>query len=209
MTIISLTSIPPRFPRLGLVLESLVAQGADKVVLALARQYEQFPGVVTPPPLPNGVEIIWSEDIGPATKIIAAQRVFPDTEIIYCDDDCLYAPGWLAALCDGPSIRAGSVFDARRLKRRNGTVAQGFAGVRLPAGFAPFTPPPAACRLADDLWLSAQMAVRGAKITHCRTARAYVTPLNLGHQLQDIDRRDTYKVGCEAVHAALGVWPPA
>ncbi len=209
MTIISLTSIPPRFPTLGPVLESLVAQGADKVILALARRYARFAGSVTPPPLPRSVEIVWSADAGPATKIIAAQRAHPDAEIVYCDDDCLYAPGWLDALCDGPGVRAGSVFDARRLKRKGGVVAQGFAGVRLPAGFAPFTPPPEACRLADDLWLSAEMAARGVAITHCRATRAHVRPLGLSHGLQDLDRRRIYQQAVEVVHATWGVWPPA
>lgn len=209
MTIISLTTIPPRFPQLGPVLESLLAQGADKVVLALAREYDRFPGPVTPPALPRGVEIIWSKDFGPATKVIAAQRAFPDTEIIYCDDDCLYGNGWLSALCDRPGVSAGSVFDARRLKRRYGLVAQGFAGVRLPAAFAPFTPPPVACRLSDDLWLSAEMAARHVEISCCRAARACVTPLERDHGLQDIDRRHAYEVGVEAADAAFGVWPLA
>ncbi|WP_372614936.1 hypothetical protein [Aquicoccus sp.] len=208
MTILSLTSVPPRFAQLGPVLASLVGQGADRVILALARQYTRFPGPVTPPALPEGVKIIWSEDFGPATKILAAQRAYPDAEIVYCDDDCLYAPGWLSALRDGPGVRAGSVFDARRLKRQGGVVAQGFAGVRLPAGFAPFTPPPAACLLADDLWLSAEMAARGVSITSSRAARAHVTTLKSSHGLQDLDRRDTYEQAVAIVHSIWRVWPP-
>ncbi|KPP85149.1 MAG: hypothetical protein HLUCCO07_11055 [Rhodobacteraceae bacterium HLUCCO07] len=100
------------------------------------------------------------------------------------------------------------MFDARRLKRQGGLVAQGFAGVRLPAGFAPFTPPPAACLLADDLWLSAEMAARGVSITSSRAARSHVTTLKSSHGLQDLDRLGTYEQAVAIVHSIWGVWPP-
>ena len=52
-SVISLTSIPPRFATLGPVLETLTAQGADAVVLALPRTYRRFPGATEAPPLPG------------------------------------------------------------------------------------------------------------------------------------------------------------
>ncbi|WP_137699536.1 hypothetical protein [Marimonas lutisalis] len=209
MTVISLTSIPPRFSGLGPVLESLLAQGAERVVLALPRAYARFPGPVSPPPVPGGVEILWCDDQGPATKLLAAQAACPGADIVYCDDDCVYGPGWLAALGAGaaPGVAAaGAVFDVARLKRRGGLVAQGFAGVLIPAGLR-FAPPPAACRAADDLWLSAQMALAGLKIRPCPEARAKVTPFAAPAPLQDENRADHYARAAEHIQMETGLWP--
>ena len=209
MTVISLTSIPPRFGQLGPVLECLLAQGANRVVLALSRSYQRFPGPVTPPPLPHGVELLWCGDIGPGAKLVPAQAMFPDAPVAYCDDDCLYTSDWLSALRAGSSqsiAAAGSVFDLRRLKRRGGLVAQGFSGVLLPAGFQ-FPPPPGPCRNADDLWFSAQMELAGLEVAACPTARNCVTPLDAPEGLQQRDRSNVYADAACHIHDTLGIWP--
>lgn len=96
--IISLTSIPPRFPDLKEQLRCLVNQTIppEKVILYLSRHYKRFPdwdGSL--PEVPEGVEIrVIDEDWGPATKILPALRDFrgEDIEILYCDDDQFYQP---------------------------------------------------------------------------------------------------------------------
>lgn len=96
MLIISLSSIPPRFPRIGPTLESLLAQRvkADRVLLFIPRAYPRFPGwdgVL--PKVPKGVEIRrCAVDYGPATKVLAAVRDFrgQDCQILFCDDDRIY-----------------------------------------------------------------------------------------------------------------------
>lgn len=209
MTVISLTSIPPRFDRLGAVLESLMAQGADRVVLALSRDYVRFPGPVSPPPVPVGVEIIWGEDDGPAGKFLTAQAACPDARVVICDDDCIYAPGWLGALeaaHDGRNAVAGSVFDVARLGRIGGLVAQGFAGVLLPAGLC-LPKPPDACRYADDLWLSAVLEQQGVAITPCPEARALVTALEAPDPLQAEARSEVYERAAREIERGLGLWP--
>lgn len=211
MTVVSLTSVPPRFAGLGPVLASLLAQGAETVVLSLPRRFDRFPGAFDAPALPDGVELLWSdEDFGPATKLIPAQRAFPGRQIAICDDDCLYGPGWLTALqaaSDPGMAVTGSAFPVSRLKRQGGRVAQGFAGVLVPATFE-CPPPPAPCRDADDLWLSAQLDRAGVEIVESPDARMRVRPLSAPKPLQDDARPETYALAAAHIHAVLGIWPP-
>lgn len=205
---ISLTSVPPRFAGLGPVLETLLAQGADAVCLCIPDSFARFPGAVHLPALPAGVTLLRGMDHGPASKVLAAQARFPDAELVYCDDDCLYADGWLAALRDGPAgtVAAGSCFPVARLKRAGDLVAQGFAGVRLPPGLT-MAPPPEGCRAADDLWFSGQIAAAGIEIVHRAKARALVRPLDAPQGLQEEDRPEAYRVALDTITTRLGVWP--
>lgn len=101
-TLITLSSIPPRFEVLGPTLESLVAQDRTAAIeLWIPRSYRRFPewdGCL--PDVPAGVTIRRCDrDWGPATKIVPAvleaiERNAPDRELLLCDDDNLYAPDW-------------------------------------------------------------------------------------------------------------------
>ncbi|WP_299353666.1 hypothetical protein [uncultured Shimia sp.] len=96
--IVSLSSIPPRFPELARSLDSLLAQSVppERVILYLSQNYARFPdwdGQL--PEVPKGVEIrIVDEDYGPATKLLPALREFAgqDIDILFCDDDQIYQP---------------------------------------------------------------------------------------------------------------------
>lgn len=103
MTLITLTSIPPRFGLIGPTLEALVAQaGVDGVELYLPRQYQRFPdwdGAL--PKVPAGVTLHRVDvDYGPATKVLpAAQRYRgQNVRLLFCDDDRAYRPGWAQGL---------------------------------------------------------------------------------------------------------------
>lgn len=102
MRVISLTSIPPRFGSLGPTLHSLLRQGADEVRLYVPATYRRFPdwsGAL--PEVPSGISIRRCEvDHGPATKILPACRDLrgTDAQILFCDDDGEFAPGWAARL---------------------------------------------------------------------------------------------------------------
>ncbi|MEY2956521.1 MAG: hypothetical protein RL123_1249 [Pseudomonadota bacterium] len=106
MAVISLSSIPSRFPALERVLPALLAQdiGDVAIELYLPRRYRRFPDHDgTLPRVPPGVEIVRvDEDLGPATKILHAveRHRSADTPILYCDDDVLYAPGWARGLIE-------------------------------------------------------------------------------------------------------------
>ncbi|MDU8909672.1 hypothetical protein [Aestuariicoccus sp. MJ-SS9] len=213
---ISLTSIPPRFGGLGPALECLLAQGWDRVVLALPRTYRRFPGPVTPPPLPAGVTLLWAtRDYGPATKLLTvAKDAATGDMILYCDDDCLYAPGWARALQDvhtPGTVTCASSFPLSRLKRRGGRIAQGFGGDLVQAGAldeAAFKVPDAAFRV-DDLWLSATYERQGFDVRDCPSARACVTPLRAPAPLQDTQRAADMSAAARHIHQVFGIWPPA
>ena len=102
MRILSLTSIPPRFAGLGPCLETLLDQDADQVRLYLPGQYRRFPNWDgTLPKVPTGVTICrCKQDYGPATKVLPACRDLRGVEaqILFCDDDCISAPGWAERL---------------------------------------------------------------------------------------------------------------
>jgi hypothetical protein len=101
--IISLTSIPSRFPYLFESLKSLLDQNAaDEVRLYIPKEYRRFPeydGRL--PNVPEGVTICQIEnDLGPATKILPACRDFKgeDVQILFCDDDGSFPSGWAKKL---------------------------------------------------------------------------------------------------------------
>ncbi len=99
-TIITLASIPPRFDALGPTLQSLLAQDlpADEVRLYVPTGFRRFPNWDgTLPAVPKGVRIhVTHKDLGPATKVLPAARELRgrNVDILFCDDDRLYDPGW-------------------------------------------------------------------------------------------------------------------
>ena len=106
MLIVSLSSIPPRFDKLGPTLDCLLNQTAqiDRIILYIPNHYRRFPdwdGVL--PDVPEGVEIHRVDgDLGPATKVLYAAREFrgQDVDILLCDDDRRYKPHWAQAFMD-------------------------------------------------------------------------------------------------------------
>lgn len=106
MLIVSLSSIPPRFDKLGPTLDCLLNQTAqiDRIILYIPNNYRRYPewdGAL--PDVPEGVEIHRCEaDLGPATKVLYASREFrgQDIDILLCDDDRRYKPHWAQAFVD-------------------------------------------------------------------------------------------------------------
>ena len=99
--IISLSTIPSRFPSLIRTLESLQAQSlsVEAVLVYVPDSYRRFPDWDgTLPELPKGVELRRCEDWGPATKVLAAARDYQDedVQIVFCDDDRVYSPNLVA-----------------------------------------------------------------------------------------------------------------
>lgn len=94
---ISLTSYPPRFARLHLVLRALLSQtvAADRVVLWLDEGHDALlPPEVTALPVEIRICPAWRS----YKKIVPALLAFPDSHIVTADDDVYYGPDWLAGL---------------------------------------------------------------------------------------------------------------
>lgn len=165
------------------------------------------------PALPVGVELLrTADDLGPAGKLLAPAAAFPNADILYCDDDWLYAPGWAdafrAARAPGRVV-AASTWPVERIGRSGGTVAQGFAGVLVPAGVAArIPPPPHEAWAVDDIWLSGWFAGLGLEVVEAPGARALCRPLASPGALQESAARDAANRAAAArIHADLGIWP--
>lgn len=112
--VISLTTIPSRFPKIEPTLEALLAQTAhvEEIRLNVPCRYRRFPDYDgTLPEVPAGIRIVRpEEDLGPATKVLftaAELRGEEDVQILFCDDDRRYAPDWAATLSKLQAERAG------------------------------------------------------------------------------------------------------
>jgi hypothetical protein len=98
--VISLTTIPPRFPYLLENLKCLLEQTAavESINLYIPRTYRRF--TYSPediPTLPEGVVLhIIDEDLGPATKALPACKQYKgqDVLILFGDDDKVYDKNW-------------------------------------------------------------------------------------------------------------------
>ncbi|WP_422033176.1 hypothetical protein [Roseovarius sp.] len=229
MYAIALTSIPPRLPRLGPVLASLLAQepAPARVILCLPEQWARFPGGGALPAMPEGIERLdVPEDLGPATKAVGPARALAGQveRLIYCDDDWLMPQGWAGALLSaqrkGEAV-AASGWTVDRLTRRSGArpgcvdIAQGFSGVLIDPrwlagdGMAP----PSAAWAVDDIWLSGQLARQGIAIRLATGARAGMAPAyDDGHALQDAaiggrTRHEANMACVEVLTRRYGIWP--
>lgn len=106
MTVISLTSIPPRFDLLRQTLSSLLRQRGpvDEIRVNIPRAYRRFPeGSFSMPELPEGARlVVVDQDYGPATKVLPTIAAFRGTDrtIIYCDDDRVVHPEFARNLID-------------------------------------------------------------------------------------------------------------
>ncbi len=231
MYVITLTTIPPRFAGLGAVLESLLAQRPRpfRICLCLPDRYARFPGAHARPAVPAGVEIHRANrDLGPATKVLPLARALrgQDIDLIYCDDDCLYRPGWaqalLAARPNKGTAVAASGFGIERLRRRpsalpgDADIAQGFGGVLVrPEMFdAAAQEIPDALQAVDDIWLSGHLARRGIPIRLSPAARRLCrpragAPAALQKAMPGGRSRAQLNAECAAhFHQRYGIWPP-
>ena len=222
--VISLTTVPPRFSALGPVLASLAQQGAAEVWPWVPPTYDRFPDQdIRLPDVPPGVTLRRSpRDHGPATKCIPAlAELGPKDELLICDDDAIYGPGWAAGfLAERARHRdaaiAASSYPVTRvdpaLRRDAGTIVQGFAGVLLRADMLASHTIAARDRAVDDIWLSAQLAARGTEIVTAPHLGKLVRPRGANHgALQDstlggASRAKNNRTSLEALRLELGIW---
>lgn len=98
--IVSLSSIPSRFPLVRKTLDCLITQSAriDEIWLVLPRRYRRFPDYDgSLPDVPDGIRVVRpDDDLGPATKVLAAAEMLrgEDCSLLFCDDDQHYHQTW-------------------------------------------------------------------------------------------------------------------
>lgn len=106
-TILSLSTVPPRFKVVGENLAALLKQSVkvEAINLYVPKKYRRF--TYSPsdlPKLPEGINLrIIEDDLGPATKVLPAVKEYrgQDVQIIFCDDDKVYNKNWVKRLIDG------------------------------------------------------------------------------------------------------------
>lgn len=112
-TIVSLSTIPPRFGGLSPTLTSLLGQNPPvrEIRLNIPMTYRRFPdwdGRL--PEVPEGVTIHrCAEDLGPAAKILPTAKALrgEEVDLLFCDDDKIYDPGWHARFKAQAALRPG------------------------------------------------------------------------------------------------------
>ena len=132
-TILSLSTIPPRFKHLRSTLRSLQRQSEpfQEIRLYIPLKYRRFPqwdGVL--PRVPAGVEIHRCDvDYGPATKVLPAARDLKNqnVHIVFCDDDRAYGRHWHATLRREAQTHPGTCIAAL------GAILHDIDPTRLPA----------------------------------------------------------------------------
>lgn len=227
---ICLTSIPARFALLARQTARLRRDfpGA-RILVTLPRVYRRFPGEVPRPELAPGVERLDApRDFGPLCKVYPA-RVLPQTcDLIWCDDDCHYLPGWAEALRASrqhpDDAVASSGFAVTRLLKdapapaaQTLDIVQGFGGVLLRAGLLPpdAMEAPDLAFGVDDVWLSGLLARDGITCRMSRAARMRVAPMpGAPEPLQDaviagMRRDQANKATARFLRETFGIWPPA
>jgi hypothetical protein len=113
--ILSLTTVPPRFPYVGESLTALLKQTAniEAINLYVPKTYRRFSYSLTDlPKLPHGVNLrLIEEDLGPASKVLPAAKEYrgQDVSILFCDDDKVYDRNWAQRFVDASAERPDSV----------------------------------------------------------------------------------------------------
>lgn len=132
--VVSLTSIPPRFPHLKNTLDDLLNQSIPitEVRINIPNRYRRFPDWDgTLPSVPRGVRISRAEeDFGPATKVLPTLLDVndDDTEVIFCDDDHHYDINWAQRFVGARTLNPTSCIAAfgydidERVPRHEGSI---------------------------------------------------------------------------------------
>ncbi|WP_347987297.1 hypothetical protein [Methylomonas sp. AM2-LC] len=201
--IVSLTSYPPRFPKLPLTLKCLLSQSIkpDHLILWISHDDKH---ALTPEILALqdvGLEINFCDDLRSFTKIIPTLINYPDSIVVTADDDLYYWSTWLEDLtkayqedsrsvichrahqirCNGdgyPLPYNDWVFDTGIQKVSPLIFLTGVGGVLYPSGI--FHPDvldvdqfKKLCPYADDVWLYWMVRLNGAMVRKIGPVRVH------------------------------------
>lgn len=187
--VVTLTSIPDRRDSLAPALFSLIDQTwpADRILLAWPDKSLRTGAAYPPPPdLPEGVDILRCEDVGPATKLLPALVAEPDALLIVVDDDVIYPADFIETLVRAHRRDPAAALGWRGWRVEPGRDPRDYLHVFATAMHAPcdvdillgtwgyLVPPgaldgavhdfsgwPPEVRWVDDIWISGHLARRG------------------------------------------------
>lgn len=210
--IVSLSTFGDRIHGTALTVETLLEQTVkpNRIILNLGRQFEgkgMIPGSLKLLER-RGLEIRFSRDIGPYTKLLPTMRDFPNAVIITVDDDMLYGFDMVSRLVSehikAPADIVG--FRCREMETRGEKFISPFLNWRyapndadpslklLPEGVYGILYPPRSldervydeklfmdlCPSADDFWFKAMSMLKGTLVR-----KAYADPETVRSTLSD------------------------
>ena len=169
----SLTTIPPRAASCRLALDSLIHQ-VDQIYLSVSRTYRRFGDWVPWPylaeePYRSKVTVVYTEDLGPATKYLGAlPQISPDAWIFICDDDQEYHPTLISRMMNSVGEIAVYQNHYELIKEKtSGGLIHGYVGLLVHASLLqdlPAFPLPYAAQFVDDQWMSIYCFLKDIKI---------------------------------------------
>lgn len=213
--IVSLSTFGHRIHGVALTIETLMEQTVkpNRIILNLGKEFEgrgRIPGSLKLLER-RGLEIRFTRDIGPYTKLLPTLRDFPDATIITVDDDILYDYDLVSNLVNEHINHPADVIASRCriIETERGKVrlpfllwdfARNGAGADmkfLPEGVRGILYPPKAldervfdeetfmklCPTTDDFWLKAMSMLKGTTVRKCYTENEQV---NLKNEKSDL-----------------------
>jgi len=169
----SLTTIPPRAESCRLALDSLLGQ-VDQIYLSVSRSYRRFGDWVPWPylaeePYSSKVTLVYTEDLGPATKYLGGLgQISSDSWIFVCDDDQEYHPTLVARMMNSVNETAVYQNHYESIKQKtSGGLIHGYVGLLVHASLLedlPTFPLPPAAQFVDDQWMSIYCFLKGIQI---------------------------------------------
>lgn len=210
--VVSLTTIPPRLPKLEPVLQALVDQPVVNVVY-LNLPYKCAKTGTKYDPLPpflstmKKLKVQRCEDYGPLTKLLPtlAAEQDPTTVIIVCDDDMLYdGRRWATELVE--AVEPGTVASYDTWKDKTAfpmgwsnddemTILMGYKGFALqrkvfePGYLQFFLNLSKACKYGDDFSISYYLKAKGVKIVQVAEPFGVIEDLS-DHGMPEVSLRE-------------------
>ena len=189
--VVSLTTIPPRLPKLEKVLLALSNQPeVDIVYLNLPYICDKTKTAYDPLPVfLHGIDklkIQRCKDYGPLTKLLPTleTELDPSTIIIICDDDMLYEGNkWASGLANAVNSTTAASYNT--WKDDELTILMGYTGfafqrqVFTPGYLKFFLELPRSCKFGDDYSISYYLKQKGVKVVQIKENSGDI--INLQH----------------------------
>ena len=173
----SLTSIPSRFEKCKLVIDSLINQ-VEHIYLNLCSEYKRFSGTFSNDNIPlyflkdepykSKMTITFGNDYGPATKYLGSLEYISNSQwIFFCDDDQEYHPNLISKMLN--NISKIGVYQNRYdiVKTGSGGIIHGYVGNLIQRSLlnelSKFDLPDVA-KYVDDQWMSIYCKLQNVNI---------------------------------------------